>query len=267
MAVLKIFAPRRAPRKKNARKILEEQKLMLPGTDLCFLFQRDGCRTLRMAVKSDGSICVKAPAGLPIERVFSFMTARIDWVRRKRDFFVSHQGMAAPVRDGTTVLYLSRPFLIRPVCFGKNVRARLYGHTLELPCLRPKADAETNAKALERAFLRWQKDTARLVLGKRLTRMERRARAVFGDDARVSSLTVRSLRRRWGSCSVRGEITLAAQLIAMPLPLIDYVLCHELCHLRAMNHGPGFHTLLRMLLPDADEREKRIRIWGLEHPR
>ena len=97
--------------------------------------------------------------------------------------------------------------------------------------------------------------------------MESLARLVFGDHAAVSSLTVRFLRRRWGSCSVRGSITLAAQLTEMPLPLIDYVLCHELCHLRAMNHGTGFHALLRTLLPDAGEREKLIHIWGLEHPR
>ena len=75
------------------------------------------------------------------------------------------------------------------------------------------------------------------------------------------------MKRRWGSCSVRGEITLAAQLIAMPLPLIDYVIFHELCHLRAMNHGKAFHTLLRLLLPDKKNREESIRIWALEHPR
>ena len=78
---------------------------------------------------------------------------------------------------------------------------------------------------------------------------------------------MRSLKRRWGSCSARGDIMLAAQLIALPLPLIDYVLFHELCHLRYMNHSPAFHALLHRLMPDAKTREARIHVWALEHPR
>ena len=108
---------------------------------------------------------------------------------------------------------------------------------------------------------------AKLVLARRLRRLDARARDVFHDNAAVSGLTVRSLKRRWGSCSVRGQVTLAAQLIELPLPLIDYVLCHELCHLRRMDHSPNFHAALQKLLPDARQREKDIRIWSLEHPR
>ncbi len=46
---------------KNARRIREETMMQLPGTDVTFLFQRDGCRTLRMTIKADGSVNVKAP--------------------------------------------------------------------------------------------------------------------------------------------------------------------------------------------------------------
>lgn len=258
---------KRSFRSGHTRRIQEEKELLLPGTDLLFLFQRDGCRTLRMTIKPDGAVTVRAPARLPLEDVFSFVRSRLSWIRAKKDFFAAHHGTAAPLREGESILYLARPFTICPVPVRKNVRARLIGHRLELPCLRPGAEETDTARALERAFLRWRLDTAKRLLGRRLARMERRARAVFGDRAAPASLTVRSLRRRWGSCSLHGDITLAVQLIALPLPLIDYVLCHELCHLRAMNHGPSFHILLHALLPDARNREKLIRIWSLEHPR
>ena len=267
MAALNPSSPGRRSRRKTDRRIVEEKKLTLPGTDLDFLFQRDGCRSLRMTVKADGDVRVRAPAGLPMDRVFSFMRARLSWIQEKRAFFAAHRGTCVSARSGATALYLARPFTIRPVPAQRNAGARLAGHVLELPCLCRKVDAEADARALDRAFRRWQKDTAHLVLGRRLSRMERLACKVFNDDRHVSSLVVRSLKRRWGSCSVRGEITLAVQIIAMPLPLIDYVLCHELCHLRVMNHGPRFHALLHALLPDAKKREQLIRIWGLEHPR
>ena len=101
----------------------------------------------------------------------------------------------------------------------------------------------------------------------RLAALDAEARALLCDRLSASGLTVRSLKRRWGSCSVHRQITLAAQLIELPLPLIDYVICHELCHLRHMDHSPSFHAALRRMLPDARSREKSIRIWSLEHPR
>ena len=248
---------------KNARRIREETMMQLPGTDVTFLFQRDGCRTLRMTIKADGSVNVKAPAGLSLEKVFAFLFSRLDWIRSRRDFFVSHKGAPILFKEGQTVFFLGRPFLLFPVPRTRGARAALEGSRLKLPC----PGLPTSDDAVERAFRRWRRETAELVLGRRLARMESRAQIVLGDSASVRSFSVRSLKRRWGSCSVRGDITLAEQLIAMPLALIDYVLCHELCHLRAMNHGPAFHACLRTLLPDAGEREKRIRIWSLEHPR
>ncbi len=247
----------------NARRIREERQMLLPGTDVLFLFQRDGCRTLRMTIRSDGSVVVRAPAGLSEEKVFAFLFSRLDWIRSKRDFFTSHRGTPSVFKEGEPVFFLGRPFLLHAVPLIRGVRAGFEGHRLKLPC--PGRDPDENT--MERSFRRWRRETAALVLGRRLARMERRACALLGDDAAVRSLAVRSLRRRWGSCSVRGNIILAEQLIAMPLPLIDYVLCHELCHLRAMNHGPAFHACLRLLLPDAVDRERRIYIWSLEHPR
>ena len=254
--------PRRSP-KGSARQVREEKLLTLPGTGLSFLFQRDGCRTLRMAVMADGTVRVKAPLHLCMEEVFSFMHARLAWVRAKQDFFAAHRGSPDEIREGGSIFYLGRPFTLRPTETVKGRRSCLRGPRLELPCLREGS----NDKALERAFARWRLETAKLVLGRRLARLEKYARDVLGDSPAPASLTVRSLKRRWGSCSVRGDITLAAQLIALPLPLIDYVLCHELCHLRHMNHSPSFHALLLRLLPDAKSRAARIHIWALEHPR
>ncbi|WP_276819465.1 M48 family metallopeptidase [Mailhella massiliensis] len=251
-------------RKSDSRRIREEKTLVLPGTDLSFLFQRDGCRTLRIAVKADGSVRVKAPSRLALKEVFSFLHARLDWVRAKQDFFAAHRGAPSEFCEGGIIFYLGRPFTIRLMPAGKHVPARLAGRQLHLP-LPP--GRENDVSAVEKAFRLWRLTAAKHMLGRRLARMEQRARLLLGDEAAPASLTVRSLKRRWGSCTVRGDITLAAQLIALPLPLVDYVICHELCHLRQINHGPAFHRLLLRLLPDAREREGRIHVWALEHPR
>lgn len=67
----------------------------------------------------------------------------------------------------------------------------------------------------------------------------------------------------WGSCSVRGNINLNLRLVTLPEDLRDYVMLHELCHLRQMNHGPKFHALLEEVCPGHRELEKALRQYGI----
>ena len=63
----------------------------------------------------------------------------------------------------------------------------------------------------------------------------------------------------WGSCSRKGNINLNLNLVRLPDEVRDYVLLHELCHLRHPNHGPEFHALLESLCPDHRAKEKELR--------
>lgn len=67
----------------------------------------------------------------------------------------------------------------------------------------------------------------------------------------------------WGSCSTKGNINLNLNLMRLPSELRDYVIIHELCHLRYMNHGPEFHSLLESLCPDHLALRKALRSWKL----
>ncbi len=67
----------------------------------------------------------------------------------------------------------------------------------------------------------------------------------------------------WGSCSVKGNINLNLRLLTLPERLQDYVMLHELCHLREMNHGPRFHALLESVCPGHRELEKELRTYRI----
>jgi predicted metal-dependent hydrolase len=74
----------------------------------------------------------------------------------------------------------------------------------------------------------------------------------------VNRITVKNLRSRWGSCSVRGNINLSIHLMRLEDELIDYVILHELVHTRVRSHGPEFWNALDALLPGARALDRRL---------
>lgn len=79
----------------------------------------------------------------------------------------------------------------------------------------------------------------------------------------VGAVRIKHNVSNWGSCSSKGNINLNLNLMRLPEDLRDYVMLHELCHLRYMNHGPEFHALLESLCPNHRELRKRLKEYKL----
>ncbi len=74
-----------------------------------------------------------------------------------------------------------------------------------------------------------------------------------------TGLIIRTMKRRLGSCSNKGEITLSTELIKLPDRYIEYVITHELCHLKHHNHGKQYYKLLSEVFPDYKQIRKELR--------
>ena len=79
----------------------------------------------------------------------------------------------------------------------------------------------------------------------------------------VNRVAIKHNVSNWGSCSSKGNINLNLNLMRLPAELQDYVMLHELCHLRYLNHGTEFHALLESLCPDHRELRKRLKEYKL----
>ena len=118
--------------------------------------------------------------------------------------------------------------------------------TMKRQALRQQEAVRTGKTAAvpgDPAELERMREKARALLEPKLR--EAAARHGFGFKGRVA---IKNNVTNWGSCSSKGNINLNMRLILLPGHLQDYVILHELCHLRHQNHGPQFHTLLDSLL-------------------
>ena len=85
---------------------------------------------------------------------------------------------------------------------------------------------------------------------------------------KVHQIQIRKMRSRWGSCNTKGHISIRNQAIELPDPILQYLVFHEVAHLREPNHSPRFWKLLEAKFPDYKELRKVIKHWDLLfHPK
>lgn len=81
----------------------------------------------------------------------------------------------------------------------------------------------------------------------------------------IKRVQVRAMRNKWASCSSNGILTLSTDLLELPRDLVDYVICHELVHLKVPNHGKGFRALMGCYVSDWEDRERRLARWTVSY--
>ena len=206
--------------------------------------------TFAITVHADRRVVAKAPVGLSPEDADVRVARRGAWILR-------HWRRA----DAGDSLNPARRYVsgASHYLFGRELRlrvrkSRVTDVLLDRPYLRvllPRV-AETAVSELVEA---WRVEAARARFKARLLVLAPR---VLGRTSRLPRMRMVMMRRRWGSCSRKGMISLNPWLSEHPQGCIDYVLLHELCHLKHLNHGPAFHALLARLLPDWKRWKRRL---------
>lgn len=176
----------------------------------------------------DGRVTLTLPPGASDREARRFVSSKADWIARAQAEAVE----AVFLEIGATLPIEGVPRLIKA---GHGKSPQLEGDVLRVP---EKGTAPAlRAWVIERARARARLMVDRYgnVLGHRMTR-----------------LTMRDPRSRWGSCSSAGGIMLSWRLILAPEDIFDYVVAHEVAHLAEMNHGPAFWATVERLMPDYD---------------
>ena len=102
------------------------------------------------------------------------------------------------------------------------------------------------------------KEAARAMIAARISHFMEHYGARHGIS--VGRIAIRNQKSRWGSCSKKGNLNFNYKLAFMPPAVRDYVVVHEICHIKEFNHGRGFWSLVAETVPDWKERRRQLRL-------
>lgn len=213
-----------------------------------FSLTRTDRKRLRIVVKPDLAVRVVAPLNAKDEDILKGVQGKAAWIARSLDHLKEYHPLPSPKQyiSGESFTYLGRHYRLK-VFNGEPAPAKLKGGYLEVTVL-DKKDIKTVRKAVDH----WFRIRADDVFNKHVKTCQQVA-SRHGIPNPVISL--RKMRTRWGSCSSKGRVTLNLNLIQVPVHCIEYVIMHELCHLKHHNHSPAFYRLLSRCMPDWKQRK------------
>jgi predicted metal-dependent hydrolase len=224
---------------------MPNKQFMLDGELPVSIYKRKTSRSLRLSITPEGEVRVSIPAWAPYSAGLSFAKSRRGWILSQRNpggSLVDGQpvGKAHHLRF-TTKTAISKP--ASRVIAG----AVIVSYPPELEAADPAVQ-----KAAKNGSIRALRAQAEQLLPQRL------ASLADTHDFNYSSVSIKRLKRRWGSCDQHKAIVLNLFLMQLPWEYIDYVLLHELMHTRIMRHGPDFWQAMTALQPDAAGLRKRL---------
>ena len=207
-------------------------------------------RTLGITVTPEMKVLVKAPPDTDIQRIDRIVKKRAPWILRQLSFFLVFFPKQPPKQyvSGESFLYLGRQYRLK-VRRGKVERVKLSGRYFYVVSQNP-----VGTKSL---MQEWYWDHAEWkfneIVAEWLPRFKR-----LGVEP--SELVLRSMPKRWGSCTSKGKIILNPELIKASRNCIEYVIVHEMCHLIHHDHNRKFLGLQKKLLPDWEKVKSRLEL-------
>lgn len=255
----------------------------LSDVAVAYEFKRGRRRTIGMSVGEAG-LTVSAPRWTPLHEVEAVLQEKAAWIVRKlhemRARQVQTQAARVAWRAGTVLPWLGQPLTLimanSPAAAapspsaaqvappsGRRRASRMAPPVLDTAGLTPSGEigctlhldlpADAPAVEIREAVQAWYMQEARRLFAQRLDHYAPLLQVQW------RKLALSNARTRWGSASSDGRIHLNWRLMHMPLSVIDYVVAHELSHLRVMDHSPRFWDTVRSVMPDYEARRAELR--------
>ncbi len=205
----------------------------------CEFIKRRNSRNIRMYLDNNGTVKVSLPYYTPYFAAKEFVNNNLTWIEKKFDLFKLHKD---------NYYYL-----------GKNIRlVKKYDANIknfnylfnDNVLLVETSDFKDFSD--EEIFFTWLKEEATNYIPLKIKEFSE----IYNFD--YNSVRIKNLTSRWGSCSIKRNLTFNSKLMYFGTDVIDYVIIHELCHLKEMNHSNKFWNLVKEIMPDYKKHKIKL---------
>ena len=236
----------------------EKSRIKFGNTDIDFFVERSPRRnTVSLFVDPYEGVYLRAPVRTSLETLSRVVYSRGAWILKKqrrideiKELLPQHEGVS-----GETFLYLGKQYRLKII----NNHVRKNNAALKGRHLIVQGHFGNNGEyknQIKRNLKQWYKRHALPVLKRRCEIYAKKLKIELPEIFLGNQL------RRWASCHSQNKIYFNWQILMAPMPLIDYVVAHELCHLIHHNHSLRYWALLGRIMPDYEQRRNRLRKEG-----
>jgi predicted metal-dependent hydrolase len=219
-----------------------------------YLLLREDRKTISLVIKPDKSIIVKAPIKAKGEEIDDFLKRKWSWMIKQINYFdkFDKKKYRKEYVSGESFYYLGRQYKLM-VRKRKKESVKFSKGILQLSTKKEVRNSNHNKNLMER----WYSVRASEIFTKRYKIVLKS----FDYDF-LPQLDIRKMNKRWGSFLSNKKIYLNPDLIKVPTNCIDYVIAHELCHMKYKKHNQEFYNLLELKCPDWELRRETLDIFS-----
>lgn len=208
-------------------------------------------KTLSIKVETSEMVKVVSPIGLSRDRILMILMKKERWIKEKIDMFESAELVhkKGSFEDGEQIMYLGRKYHlnIQMDSSVKNTLVKLYRGRF-IVVVRDK-----NTSGIRFAMEEWYREKAQKIIQDRVNYYNK-----FFDVTPIG-VKVKEQKRIWGSCTYQNRLLFNWRCIMAKIDVVDYIVVHEMCHMKQKDHSKRFWNIVRYILPDYKLREKWLR--------
>ncbi|NNL57100.1 MAG: M48 family metallopeptidase [Pseudomonadales bacterium] len=209
-------------------------------------------RTLAINIHQ-GEVIVRAPLRAPLAWIQDFVDAKAAWINCQVELQRVQKNQLLKIVDGATFTLFGQACCIAIEAADTRKRSRLQftDNCLSIAVQTPSDKQATPANQHSRLFRRWLKSQAPAYLNSNTQLLARR----MGLAKKLAAVNYRYTSSKWGHCTSSGEIQYNPSIALAPLYVTDYIIAHEVCHLRHRNHSRRFWSLVASVCPQWQQAE------------
>ncbi len=231
---------------------------LIPGVrmkqDIEYSVQYSRRRTLGISVHPDKGVIVRVPVGTPGRIIKGIVEEKAEWIRKvqKQHSSLTKIDQDNRFEDGESILFMGEKNLLRVVP-SDDYYIRRSDHVIEIGFA-----GEPDPQIIRAILESWYKVVAMPVFTKLFHEILLKYKEF---NFMPSGFAVRAMKKRWGSCTITGKIAISADLIRLDKIYAEYVIIHELCHLKHHNHSPEYYNMLNKVYPDWKRVRSELRMF------